>query len=212
MTNSIENTVFSIIVLIYSIIIHEVAHGYVAYKLGDKTAFHAGRLSLNPISHLDMFGSVFVPVITTFLGWGSFGWAKPVPVNPYNLRTKYADFWVSAAGIAANLVLFAVSYAATHIILHGNQSLFLSISPEILLNGAFIVMYVNLSLAIFNLIPVPPFDGMNILRSLIPSLKNKYLSFEHNPVFMIIAILIAFQIFKVVFPLLWGLVIHSLGL
>lgn len=207
--------VISIIILIYSVILHEISHGYAAYRQGDKTAFHAGRLTLNPISHMDMFGSVIVPILGTISGWGPFGWAKPVPINPYNLRNKYSELLVSAAGILANLAIFAVSYIIIFIISMYAVDILTVVSlskVQVLINILVMIMYVNLALGIFNLIPVPPFDGMNILRSLFPSIKHKYLPAEGSIIFMITAILIATRLFKVVFPPLWSIVIHSLPL
>jgi len=207
--------VISIIILIYSVILHEISHGYAAYRQGDKTAFHAGRLTLNPISHMDMFGSVIVPILGTISGWGPFGWAKPVPINPYNLRNKYSELLVSAAGILANLAIFAVSYIIIHIISVFVTDIVSVVSPttiQALVNTLTTVMYVNLALGIFNLIPVPPFDGMNILRCLLPGIKHKYFSIENNVLFMIAAIIIAIQLFKIIFPPIWSIVIHSLPL
>src|SRR3989344_9619311 len=97
-------TIFSLIILIISVVLHEVSHGYAAAILGDPTAKYAGRLTLNPLAHLDPVGSFFVPILTTVLGGVTFGWAKPVPYNPYNLRGgKWGPAIVGAAGPLANL-------------------------------------------------------------------------------------------------------------
>lgn len=152
--------VFSIAILIISVVIHEVAHGYVAESLGDPTARLAGRLTLNPIKHLDPFGSVILPLLLSLSGLGVvFGWAKPVPYNPYNLRArKWGPALVAIAGPISNLILalvFTLLYQ------------FLPATPTIHSVFALIVL-VNLSLAIFNLIPIPPLDGSKILFALIP--------------------------------------------
>src|SRR5271157_1248941 len=100
-------TIFSLIVLLFSVIIHELAHGYVAYSLGDPTAKYAGRLTLNPLKHLDPFGSIILPLLLFIAGSPFlFGWAKPVPINPYNFTDKkYGEIKVSIAGPASNLLL-----------------------------------------------------------------------------------------------------------
>src|SRR6185369_136655 len=98
--------IFSIIILIFSVIIHEVSHGYAAYMQGDNTAKYAGRLTLNPLKHLEWFGSFFLPVISYFLGGFIIGWAKPVPFNPYNLRNhRWGEALVAVAGPAANILI-----------------------------------------------------------------------------------------------------------
>lgn len=158
-------TFFSLIILLFSVIIHELAHGYTAYSLGDPTAKYAGRLTLNPLSHLDWFGSIILPLLlyisgSTFL----FGWAKPVPVNPRNFNDqKYGDIKVSVAGPLSNLCLALVFGMA----LRFAPDSFLIANPGIFIALTYIVT-INVWLAIFNLIPVPPLDGSWILFSLLP--------------------------------------------
>lgn len=166
------DTIFSLIILMMSVVLHEVSHGYVAAILGDPTAKHAGRLTLNPFKHLDPVGSFFVPVLTTILGGVTFGWAKPVPYNPYNLRGgKWGPAIVGIAGPAANLFL-AIFFS---LILHSEvfQSL---LSPAVLplIVGA---IYINITLFVVNMIPVPPIDGSKILFSLIPYRYNHIVEF-----------------------------------
>src|SRR5665213_608206 len=113
MPTSFGLEIFTIVILILSVIMHEVAHGYAAYMLGDPTAKNAGRLTLNPLAHIDLFGSILVPAILVLTNAGVlFGWAKPVPYNPFNLRNqRWGDAIVGAAGVGTNLllaVLFAV--------------------------------------------------------------------------------------------------------
>ena len=179
------DTLLYIAIIIYSIILHEIAHGWVALKCGDVTAKYAGRLTLNPIPHLDIFGSILLPIVSILNGWGVFGWAKGVPVNMYALNNRWKEFAVSVAGIATNLLIATLFLTLIKFGLFGEgyQKLFLNIA------------IVNIGLGFFNLIPIPPFDGMQILRAFFPALKHKFQSFEHNPLSMIVAILVAGQIF-----------------
>ena len=154
--------VFNILILIFSVVVHEVAHGWSAYFLGDPTAKLAGRLTLNPLPHLDPIGSIFLPLLL-FITRSPilFGWAKPVPYNPYNLR---AGYWgpaiVALAGPAANLFL-AICFS---IIIR----LTMGMMPVAFLTLAAGIVIINLVLALFNLLPVPPLDGSKILFALIP--------------------------------------------
>ena len=155
--------IFLIIILIFSIVIHEVAHGAMANHLGDPTAKYAGRLTLNPIKHLDPIGSVLVPLILIFTGSPIlFGWAKPVPINPYNFSDqKYGSAKVALAGPGANLLValffgLALRFFLDLIALPGLFSIF-----------SYIV-FINILLAVFNLLPIPPLDGSHILFTFLP--------------------------------------------
>ena len=155
--------IFLIIILIFSIVIHEVAHGAMANHLGDPTAKYAGRLTLNPIKHLDPIGSVLVPLILIFTGSPIlFGWAKPVPINPYNFSDqKYGSAKVALAGPGANLLValffgLALRFFPDLIALPGLFSIF-----------SYIV-FINILLAVFNLLPIPPLDGSHILFTFLP--------------------------------------------
>ncbi len=154
--------IFAIAILIMSVVIHEVSHGYMAYYLGDPTAKYAGRLTLNPLKHLDPIGSVLVPIVTSFAGF-AFGWAKPVPYNPYNLRHMRRDeLLVAAAGPLSNISIAALFGI---IMRFGIGFGLLSLS---FVKIASLVVVINLVLAIFNLIPIPPLDGSKILFNLLP--------------------------------------------
>ena len=154
------DTLFIIAVIIFSVIIHEVMHGVAADSLGDPTARYAGRLTLNPIPHLDMFGSIILPILCALSPGGFlFGWAKPVPYNPYNLfrAPRWGEAIVAAAGPASNLALALI----------GGLLIRLQLFPDI----AGVLMYIvaiNISLMVLNLIPVPPLDGSKILSSVLP--------------------------------------------
>lgn len=155
--------IFAIAVLIMSIVIHEVSHGYSAYLLGDSTAKYAGRLTLNPLRHLDLFGSLIIPVATYLLGGFIFGWAKPVPYNPYNLKNqKWGPAIVGAAGPAANLSMVLVFGLLIRL---GVQLAFLS---PAFLQIASLIVFINLLLMVFNLIPIPPLDGSKVLFAFLP--------------------------------------------
>jgi Zn-dependent protease len=160
---------FIIIILIMSVVVHEVSHGYAALMLGDSTAKYQGRLTLNPLKHLDPVGSIIVPLLGYFAGGFIIGWAKPVPFNPYNLR---AEKWglpaqageaiVAIAGPLANIVL-AIIFGLVIRFSPG----FTIVNQSFLSLAAFVV-FINITLAIFNLVPVPPLDGSKILFTVLP--------------------------------------------
>jgi len=165
-------------IIIISVIIHEVVHGVAADRLGDKTARYAGRLTLNPIPHIDLVGSIIFPLLTVILNTGFFfGWAKPVPYNPYNFqRARHiGEAIVAAAGPLSNLVL-AVLFGVI---------IRLDFFPD--LNSLFFtIVAINCSLTILNLLPIPPLDGSKILASILPGpLRDGYdiirANIEHNP-------------------------------
>jgi Zn-dependent protease len=199
----ISHGLFPFLVIIYSIILHEIAHGYAAYILGDKTALRAGRLTLNPLPHIDILGSVIVPFFA-FLGIGSFfGWAKPVPYNPHNIQHKYGDAFVASAGILTNLTIALISFAALKFLLGG------ALITASFGSALFTIIVVNLSLAFFNLIPIPPFDGMAILEGLFPRLRITR-SYSYNPMFMIGAILVASVLYSLFRPSILSFVVSLL--
>lgn len=154
---------FTIIILILSVIVHEAAHGYAANWLGDPTARLAGRLTLNPIPHIDPLGSIIIPGILVLTGASFFiGWAKPVPYNPYNLRNqRWGEAMVAGAGPLVNIFLALVF----GVILRFADSFNLSQMTFQLLAA---VVYINILLALFNLIPIPPLDGSKLLKSVLP--------------------------------------------
>lgn len=164
---------FLIAILIFSIVVHEVSHGAMANYLGDPTAKYSGRLTLNPIRHLDPIGSFLVPLFLILIGSKIlFGWAKPVPINPYNFRDqKYGSAKVALAGPGSNLAIALV---------FGLVLRFFSEIAEI--PGLYLIfsyiVYLNLLLAVFNLLPFPPLDGSHILFTFLP------LEFENLKIFL----------------------------
>lgn len=152
-----------IVALIVSIILHEMAHGYAANALGDPTARLAGRLSPNPLVHIDPLGSVIIPALLFFANAGFlFGWAKPVPYNPYNLSDqRYGDAKVAIAGPATN-ILIALIFSA---LIRGADVFGLNAQ---FIDIASYIVYINLLLALFNMIPIPPLDGSKIITALLP--------------------------------------------
>ncbi len=158
-TNQVVDVVFRLLVLLFSVVVHEVSHGAVAYALGDSTAKDAGRLTLNPIPHIDFLGSIILPL---FIG---FGWAKPVPYNPYNLRSqRWGPLMVGLAGPASNILI------ATFF---GLLVRFHNVGPLAMLDSSFFVIaqgivVLNLGLALFNLLPIPPLDGSKALFAFLP--------------------------------------------
>lgn len=161
--------VFQLAILMFSVVIHEVSHGLAANALGDPTAKDAGRLTLNPLRHLDPIGSFAVPLAAFLLGGIIIGWAKPVPYDPRNLRVRNPDFGaalVGAAGPLANIALalvFGLALRASPFWLAG-----LGGAGGPLLDIASAIVLINLLLAVFNLVPIPPLDGSKVLFSVLP--------------------------------------------
>lgn len=152
--------IFGLIILIFSVILHEVAHGYMANYLGDPTARLQGRLTLNPLSHIDPIGTILLPGILLITGSPFLiGYAKPVPYNPYNLKGKWGETLVAAAGPGTNILL-AVIFAL--LIRFGGVAM-----TTAMLSAFETIVYINLLLALFNLIPIPPLDGSKVLSGLL---------------------------------------------
>lgn len=191
--------ILTIAVLIMSVVVHEVSHGWAAYALGDPTAKFSGRLTLNPISHLDLFGSILLPALLAFSGLPVIGWAKPVPINEYNIRHgRWGTALVAFAGPASNLLL-ATIFGLT-------LRLGLGVIPASFLPGFFMVVVINLALAIFNLLPIPLFDGSRILAALLPYRYARLLNSleRYNLVIFLLIIFFASYIGAILGPLVAG--------
>lgn len=157
------NFIFSIVILIMSVVVHEVSHGFMAYYYGDPTAKLAGRLTLNPLKHLDLMGSIIIPTITFTTTGFIFGWAKPVPYNPYNLKNvKVGEPMVALAGPLSN---FSLALIFGLIIRFGQE---LPFATPVFLQAASLIVLVNIVLGTFNLVPIPPLDGSKVLFGIIP--------------------------------------------
>ena len=158
-------------VLIFSIVVHEVAHAWVALREGDDTAQQLGRITLNPISHLDLVGSFLVPVALFFMANGLiFGWAKPVPIDPRKFRNyRSGDIKVSLAGIVSNLLL-AVIFTVLALLMVKAQTVVGGGEAVVgfLIRMARFGIFINLILAVFNLVPIPPLDGSHVVYHLLP--------------------------------------------
>ena len=167
---ALEDILLLVPVLLFSIVAHEYAHGEAAYRQGDTTAYMLGRLTLNPLKHVDPFLTILLPVMLIAMGGPPFGGAKPVPVNPRNYRNYVkGDIIVSLAGIATNLALFVlctIAFALVGLVAHAIGATGGTLA--LLQRMMFIGMWVNTALAFFNLIPIPPLDGSHVLKHLLP--------------------------------------------
>ena len=189
--------VFFFLVIVPSAIIHEYAHGWAADRLGDPTAKYAGRLSLDPRVHIDLWGTIIMPVALMIITSGAFlfAYAKPVPYNPFNLKNhKWGPVMVAIAGPLANFLL-AFAFAILLKFLPGN----VAIAPFLA-----IIVYANVLLMIFNLVPIPPLDGSKVLYALLPPSANNIKMFLDRYGFIILLVFIFF-LFDLISPIIYGL-------
>ena len=196
--------IFQIIVLIFSAIIHEYMHGWMADRLGDPTAKNAGRLTLNPLPHIDPFGSILMPAILVLTNAGFvFGWAKPVPYNPNNLSDqKYGSAKVAAAGPLANLIValfFGLILRLAPIT-----------SPQLILFIQ-IIVFINLLLMVFNLLPLPPLDGSKVIAPFLPhSWQVRFAAMERYGIFIVLLfVMLGFQIIIPIISFLFRLIVGA---
>jgi Zn-dependent protease len=165
--DAISLKLFLYLIIVLSAVFHEYAHAWSAYRLGDTTAKDAGRLTLNPFVHLDLMGTVLIPLFLLFTSGIFIGWAKPVPYNPYNLRDKkYGSLKVGAAGPSANLLIALI--LGLFIRFFGGYLIASGLIVPAFLGFITLIVYINIFLALFNLIPMPPLDGSKIFMDLFP--------------------------------------------
>lgn len=188
-----------------AVMVHEVSHGLVALRLGDPTALQAGRLTLNPLKHIDPVGTVVLPLILVSLNLPAFGWAKPVPINVFNLRhPKWDMLWVGAAGPAANFALALAGAALLRFLGTGIPALAAELVRYLVL--------VNLVLGTFNLLPIPPLDGSRVLTGLLPvPLARFVLSAERWGFLLVFLLLYLGVLDRVIWPVV-QLLARALGL
>lgn len=162
-------TIVSFVCLVAAIILHEVAHGVVALWFGDDTAKRAGRITLNPVPHIDPFGSIIIPALGALSGLPVIGWAKPVPVNPARMRDgRRHMLWVGLAGPATNFGLMLLAAIGARSALAREGPVFSADDVSLLTLVLFYFAFVNLALGLFNLLPIPPLDGSQLLARIIP--------------------------------------------
>jgi Zn-dependent protease len=193
--------VFQVVILLFSVILHEVAHGYAALKLGDPTAKYAGRLTLNPVKHMDPWGTVILPLFLVLIRSPFLvGWAKPVPINPNLIRDPQRGMMlVGAAGPLANITLILLSALAL-------RTLPVS-APPLLFDLFKYCCAINIILALFNLVPIPPLDGSRVVAGILPTkMREAYVGLERYGIFIIIGLLylglldvVIIPIFRIIF-------------
>lgn len=180
-------TIYALPVL-FAITLHEAAHAYAAKKYGDATAFMMGRMSLNPLKHIDPVGTILIPLIALTLGGFLFGWAKPVPVNFGNLRNPKKDMvWVAAAGPAANLIM-AVGWALLYNLAAVNPDSYFALPLSLMATAG---IQINVVLMVLNLLPLPPLDGGRIAVGLLPrNLAYPLAQVEPYGMFILVALMV----------------------
>lgn len=207
MDDNLSSLLIQLPVLIFSVVCHEVAHGWVARREGDNTAFMLGRITLNPLPHIDPIGSILVPGLLALTGANfMFGWAKPVPVNPRNFRNyKRGDIRVSLAGVAVNLLLAIVSAVLLVPVLLLLRSM-PGLEPTLVLVAQMLQygVVINLVLLLFNLIPIPPLDGSHVLYHLLPpAMGARYRQMGQYGMLVLVVLLATGMLSVIFFPALW---------
>jgi len=193
--------IFQIVVLLFSVVIHEVAHGYVAFRLGDPTAHMLGRLTLNPIRHIDIVGSIIVPLVLIVMKAGIvFGWAKPVPFNPNNLKNPLRDgALIAVFGPISNIMIALVFGLLFRLFGVFGGDLAFSGYLSILLA---IVVQVNISLALFNLLPIPPLDGSKLLYAVMGDERMELINKLEAYGFFILILVLMSGVLSFIYPVI----------
>ena len=194
--------------ILIAIVVHEFCHGLAAYLLGDNTAKDAGRLTLNPIPHIDLWGTIIIPIIMLVTSGAAFGWAKPVPFNPYNLKySRFGPALVAIAGPFSNFIIAIISLVAFKIL-----TPYLNTETNLLMIFLINLLVLNLFLMIFNLIPIPPLDGSKVLFAVFADAK--YINFRdtlerQGPIILLLLIVfdnfLNLGIFNFIFNAVFGL-------
>lgn len=218
----VSNLIIYMVVLLLAISAHEAAHAWMSYKYGDNTAHQLGRVTLNPVSHTDPIGTLLLPIISFILGamgggWATIpliGWGKPTPVNPRNwTKYKQANVMVSIAGILANILLAIIGFTIFKILLSTQVITPQSISdglPKIFGTLFYYLITLNISLAIFNLLPFPPLDGSKVLSTFLPASFQPFFDAMEQYGFIILMALIYFGLIRLIMSPVFAVVNYLL--
>ncbi|UCD71000.1 MAG: site-2 protease family protein [Syntrophobacterales bacterium] len=211
MASLVQQIIIYAIPILLAVILHEVAHGWVADRLGDPTARYSGRLTLNPAAHIDLFGTILLPLVLLISGGFIFGYAKPVPINPYNLRNPRRDIiWVSLAGIMTNLALAAVCAMVFRILASSSPGSWgFIVNPLMMMLMASV--RINIILAVFNAVPIPPLDGSRVLAYLLPPAQSAVFSKLEPYGFIIILLLFFTGMINFIWPIIRFFMVLLLG-
>ena len=222
-TPDIGQFILFMVALIFSLSVHESAHAWTSNYFGDDLARLQGRISLNPMVHVDPIGTLLFPAIAFFTGAPLIGWAKPTPVNPLRWRDKrVANFWVSIAGVICNFIIAIVAGIIIRILLFSNliylaggRDIFKPTSESLILEGGVKLLttffILNVALGVFNLIPIPPLDGSKVLQSILPpSFESGFEALERFGFILLILAMftgVFGMIFSVVMPIAFGILL-----